>query len=215
MYYVHPSASELFYLHVLLMIVKGARNYVDVRTFNNRIYSTFHEACDARGLLESDNEWNILFDEAIVFASSYQLRELFVIVVLRCLVSNVRALFDKYWLFFTYDIQCSVRNALGNAHYVVPHEQLLSLLIQKLTTIFVNSGGDIDEYDLPRVTPTYTDVVNACCVVSVTIKFRSETCLQNNHFTGWQHLSWTFLCLWPWWHLKNIFVECYHRTSLI
>jgi hypothetical protein len=158
MYYVHPSASELFYLHVLLMIVKGARNYVDVRTFNNRIYSTFHEACDARGLLESDNEWNILFDEAIVFASSYQLRELFVIVVLRCLVSNVRALFDKYWLFFTYDIQCSVRNALGNAHYVVPHEQLLSLLIQKLTTIFVNSGGDIDEYDLPRVTPTYTDV---------------------------------------------------------
>jgi hypothetical protein len=158
MYYVHPSAGELFYLRMLLMIVKGARNYVDVRMFNNRIYSTFHEACDARGLLESDNEWNILFDEAIVSASSYQLRELFVMVVLCCSVSNVCALFDKYWLYFTDDIQRSVRNVLGNTHYVVPHEQLLSFLIQKLTSIFANSGGNIDEYDLPRVTPTYTDV---------------------------------------------------------
>jgi hypothetical protein len=90
--------------------------------------------------------------------SSYQLRELFVMVVLRCSVSNVCALFDKYWLYFTDDIQRSVRYALGNTHYVVPHEQLLSLLIHKLTAIFANSGGNIDEYDLPRVTPTYTNV---------------------------------------------------------
>jgi hypothetical protein len=96
MYYVHPSAGELFYLRVLLMIVKGARNYVDVRTSNNRIYITFREACDTRGLLESDIEWDILFDEAIVSASSYQLREVFVMVVLQCSVSNVHALFDKY-----------------------------------------------------------------------------------------------------------------------
>jgi hypothetical protein len=157
MYYVHPSAVKLFYLRMLLMVVKGARNYVDIRMFNNRIYSTFCKAGDARGLLESDNEWTILFDEAIVSASSYQLRELFAIVVLRCSVSNVCALFDKYWLYFTDNIQCSVCNAHGNTHYVAPHEQLLSLLIQKLTYIFA-SGGNIDEYDLPRVTPTYTDV---------------------------------------------------------
>jgi hypothetical protein len=96
MYYVHPSTSELFYLRMLLMIVKGARNYVGVRTFKNKIYITFREACEACGLLESDNGWNILFDEAIVYVSSYQLRELFVMVVLRCSVSNVHALFDKY-----------------------------------------------------------------------------------------------------------------------
>jgi hypothetical protein len=57
------------------------------------------EHIDARGLLESDNEWTVLFDKAIVHASSYQLRQLFVMVVLRCYVSNVRALFDKYWLY--------------------------------------------------------------------------------------------------------------------
>jgi len=51
-------------------------------------------------LLESDNEWNLLFDEAIVSASAYQLRHLFVTVVLFFSVSDVRALFDKYWLYF-------------------------------------------------------------------------------------------------------------------
>jgi hypothetical protein len=158
MYYVHPSAGELFHLRMLVMIVKGARNYADIRMFKNRIYSTFHEACEAHGLLESNNEWNILFDEAIVSASSYQLRELFVMVVLRCLVSNVHALFDKYWLYFVDDIQHSICTALGNTHYVVLHEQLFLLLIQKLTTIFANSRGNINEYDLPRVIPTYTNV---------------------------------------------------------
>jgi hypothetical protein len=158
MYYVHPSASEFFYLRMLLMIVKGATNYVDVRMLSKKVYNTFCEACEACGLLESNNEWNIFFDEAIVYASSYQLRQLFVMVVLGCLVSNVRALFDKYWLYFTDDIRRSICTALGNIHYIVPHEQLLSLLIQKLTDIFANSGGNITEYDLPKIIPTYTDM---------------------------------------------------------
>jgi hypothetical protein len=129
MYYVHPSVGELYYLCMLLMIVKGERSYDDVRMFNTRVYSTFHEACEKCGLHENDNEWNLLFDEAIVYASSYQLRQLFVMVVLHCLVTNVCALFDKYWLYFTDDIQRSICNMLGNSRYVAPHEQLMSLLI--------------------------------------------------------------------------------------
>jgi hypothetical protein len=81
-YYVHPAAGELYYLRMLLMIVKRATNYADVRTFNNKVYHTFRDACDARGLLEGDNEWNLLFDEAIVSASAYQLRQLLFCTIL-------------------------------------------------------------------------------------------------------------------------------------
>jgi hypothetical protein len=151
MYYVHPTAGELYYLRMLLMIVKGATNYAGVRTFNDKVYSTFREACEARGLLECDNEWNILFDEAVVSASAHQLRHLFVTVVLYCCVSDVRALFDKYWLYFTDDIQKRLRNALANPNYVVPHEQMMNLLVQKLTDLFANSGGNINNYNLPKL----------------------------------------------------------------
>jgi hypothetical protein len=60
------------------------------------VHCTFRVACEARGLLEGDNEWILLFDEVIVSASAYQLRQLFGTVVLYCSVGNVCALFDKY-----------------------------------------------------------------------------------------------------------------------
>ena len=152
MYYVHPTAGELYYLRMLLMIVKGAKNYADIRTFENKVYDTFQEACEARGLLEGDHEWILLFDEAIVSASAYQLRQLFVTVVMFCSVGNVRSLFDKYWLYFTDDIHRRLKNALTNPNYVVPQEQLMNLLIQNLTKVFANSGGNINNYNLPNLT---------------------------------------------------------------
>ena len=103
-------------------------------------------------MLESDNEWNLLFDEAIVYASAYQLRHLFVTMVLFCSVSDVRALFDKYWLYFVDDIHKRLRDALANPNYVVPHKQLMNLLVQKLTDLFANSGGNINNYNLPKLT---------------------------------------------------------------
>jgi hypothetical protein len=122
MYYVHPASGELYYLRMLLMIVKGATNYADVRTFNGHVYCTFHAACEARGLLEGDNEWILLFDEAIVSASAYQLRQLFVTVVLYCSIGNVHALFDKYWHYFRDDMCHRLRDATGNPNYKVPEE---------------------------------------------------------------------------------------------
>lgn len=137
---------------MLLMTVKGAKSYADVRTFEGIVYPTFRQACESRGLLENDNDWHLLFDEAIVSASSLQLRQLFVTVVMFCSVGNVRSLFDKYWLYFTDDIQHRLRTALSNPAYVVPHDRLLSLLIKELHSAFANSGGNIDDYDLPRST---------------------------------------------------------------
>jgi hypothetical protein len=160
MYYVHPTAGELYYLRMLLLIVKGATNYADIRSFNGKVYNTFRETCEARGLLESDNEWSLLFDEAIVSASSRQLRQLFVTVVLHCSVSDVRGLFDKYWLYLIDDIRRTLVNSLGNPSYVVPNEQLMNLLIQNLADLFGDSGGNINNYNLPKLTSREYSMTN-------------------------------------------------------
>jgi hypothetical protein len=155
MYYVHPTAGELYYLRMLLMFVSGAMSFVDMRTFQNTVYKTFREACEARGFLEGDNEWNLLFDEAILSASAFQLRQMFITIVVHCPVCNVRDLFDKYWIYFTDDIHHGLREALGNPHYTAPHEQLLTLLLRKLADTFANSGANIADYDLP--------ILSSCC----------------------------------------------------
>ena len=74
---------------------------------------------------------------------------MFVTIVVHCPVCNVRALFDKYWIYFTDDIHRGLREALGNPRYTAPHEQLLTLLSRKLADTFANSGANIADYDLP------------------------------------------------------------------
>uniref|UniRef100_A0A0E0C530 ATP-dependent DNA helicase n=1 Tax=Oryza meridionalis TaxID=40149 RepID=A0A0E0C530_9ORYZ len=53
-YYVHPTAGELYYLRMLLMIVKGAQSYADVRTYDGVVYGTYREAYSLVQQLNND-----------------------------------------------------------------------------------------------------------------------------------------------------------------
>ena len=76
------------------MIVKGAKSYEDIRTYNSIFYQTFKETCVARGLLSDDKEWYNTFKEASMWATSSQLRNLFVIMVTYCEIKNERDFFN-------------------------------------------------------------------------------------------------------------------------
>ena len=83
-YFVGPSGGERFYLRLLLMVVKGPTSFDDLRTFDGVLYDTFKLACIARGLLDSDEQWDRSLSEAAVWQSGSQLRELFVCILLHC-----------------------------------------------------------------------------------------------------------------------------------
>lgn len=70
LYYVHPSAGERYFLRMLLLVVKGARSYEELRTYSGRVFPTFKLACSARGLLGDDREWYDAFNEAAAWATS-------------------------------------------------------------------------------------------------------------------------------------------------
>lgn len=40
--------------------------YEDVRTYEGVVYNTYHEACQAHGLIGDDTGWICQFEEAIV-----------------------------------------------------------------------------------------------------------------------------------------------------
>jgi hypothetical protein len=92
---VHPSAGERYYLRMLLMVAKGAQNFESLRTYNNVLYPSFKETCRAHGLLEDDQEWYNAFDEAASWATSSQLRDLFVTMLLFCEVGDEFTFFEK------------------------------------------------------------------------------------------------------------------------
>jgi hypothetical protein len=56
-YYAHPASEERYYLRMLLNVVCRATCFENLRTVDGRVCVTFKEACQARGLLENDQEW--------------------------------------------------------------------------------------------------------------------------------------------------------------
>jgi len=69
--------GERYYLQMLLHIVQGATSYEDLRTVVGILYSTFKEACSARGLLHDTNEWHEALTEASIWAIEAELRSMF------------------------------------------------------------------------------------------------------------------------------------------
>jgi len=67
MYSVSPSQIELFNLRILLLHVRGATSFEELKIVNNEIHHTFTAACLALGLIEDDEEWNRAMNEAKIW----------------------------------------------------------------------------------------------------------------------------------------------------
>jgi hypothetical protein len=57
-YFVYPSEGEHYYLRLLLYNVPNPTSFQFLRTYHGVIYDIFQAACMARGLLESDDQWD-------------------------------------------------------------------------------------------------------------------------------------------------------------
>jgi len=150
LYYVHPSAGERYYLRMLLLRVRGATSFSELRCHNSVRYGTFKEACKSRGLIGDDQEWYNAFDEAAAWATSSQLRKLFVTMLLFCEVGDEYAFFDRVWQLLSDDIQYQLRDILGDRSYRMSDRDLKDSLLDELSAIFSNSGYNIRDFNLPH-----------------------------------------------------------------
>ena len=84
MYSVSPAQTELFHLRILLLSVKRAKSFEDLRTVDGVLHSTFAATCLALGLIESDEKWRKAMIEATSWMMPRQLRYLFVRILIHC-----------------------------------------------------------------------------------------------------------------------------------
>ena len=152
LHYVHPSAGERYYLRMLLLIVKGATSYENLRFHNGTYHHTFKEACRSYGLLGDDQEWYNAFDESAAWATSAQLRSLFVTMILFCEVGDEKSFFEKVWRHLSDDIIYQYRDMVGDPNYAVPDSRTRDFLLDELAILFSQSGKNIVDYNLPPKT---------------------------------------------------------------
>ena len=103
-YTVHPNNFECFFLRLLLHTVVGPTSFEVLKTVNGQICSTFREACQLRGLLEDDIQWDATLAEAATTQSPARLRNLFAILLTCCGPSDPNQLWESHRESLTEDI---------------------------------------------------------------------------------------------------------------
>ncbi|CAJ2663091.1 unnamed protein product [Trifolium pratense] len=86
---------EVFYLRMMLTVVKGPTSYEDIRTVKGTLYDTFREACFASGFLGDDKEYIEAIKEAHKWGSGVYLRKLFITLLLANTMDRPRHVWDK------------------------------------------------------------------------------------------------------------------------
>ena len=81
---------------MLLNHRRGATSYEDLRTINGRLCSTFREACELMGLIETNKSLDDCLTESATFQMPCALRRLFATILVFCEATNIRALWEKH-----------------------------------------------------------------------------------------------------------------------
>ncbi|XP_050160334.1 uncharacterized protein LOC126633828 [Malus sylvestris] len=102
------------------------------------------------GLLGDDREWNSAMLEAVITASSFQLRQLFVTLVLFCDVTDPSALFEAHWKTMCDDISKNMHNAFGLQDLSKYQDELRNSLLYELEKLFTASNSSLSKHHLPQ-----------------------------------------------------------------
>ena len=143
MYFVHPSDIERYALRILLLYRKGCISFEQLRTVNGTVYSTFRETCQALGYFENNKDCEITLQEASSFATSFQLRELFVILLLNSAPTDPGDLWFKFRNEMSYDILHECQKIDASA---VHNDEIYNIALNKINDILMKTGNHISNY---------------------------------------------------------------------
>jgi hypothetical protein len=128
---------------MLLHIVKGPRSFSEIRNIAGTQYPTYRAACQALGLLGDDQEWSNAINDASEWAPPYQLRHLFVTILIFCELTDLRKLYEDHASQMYEGIVHHLRNS--NSQGITSSR----LLLIELEKILRDNGYDLPHFHLP------------------------------------------------------------------
>lgn len=140
MYNVSLKNRELYYLRMLLLHVRGAQSYENLRTINGIRYDTFLDACKALNLLSDDSEYFKTLREGCLRDMPRQLRHMFAYILAFGELHDPQALWTEFRSFIIEDY---IKN--GDSDVIAEQKALRS--IQRI--LYVN-GTTLSNFNLPE-----------------------------------------------------------------
>jgi hypothetical protein len=104
--------------------------------------TTFREACEVHGLVDTDASLDKCLEEATKWQMSYSLRRLFEIIMVLCEASNIHYLWDKHFESMSEDYRRTMSNNLKCVQQMV---------LKGIDDIVSSMDKDIRDYILPEL----------------------------------------------------------------
>jgi hypothetical protein len=151
MYYAHLTLGERYHLRMLLNCIKGATSYEHLRIVDDRVHDTFKDACIAMGLLADDNEWHQALEEAGIWASGRQLRDMFASMLMFCEVTNPKQLWDAHWESLSDDIETMTRCERVDPTVTLFEDALKDCALYEIDQVLMRNGHRMEDFPtLPK-----------------------------------------------------------------
>ncbi|CAI8604002.1 unnamed protein product [Vicia faba] len=93
--WVPPRTGELYYLRMMLTVVKRPTCYKDIKKVGGIVRDNFRDACFEMGFLNDDKEYVAAINETNDWGSGYFLRKLFVTMLLSGTIKRPRHVWKK------------------------------------------------------------------------------------------------------------------------
>uniref|UniRef100_A0A914IF13 ATP-dependent DNA helicase n=1 Tax=Globodera rostochiensis TaxID=31243 RepID=A0A914IF13_GLORO len=117
---VSPAEPERYHLRLLLLHVKGASSYDELKTIRNldgsvKVCTTFAEACLEKGLIRNDEEWKRALEEAESFEMPWKLRDFFALILVHCNPAKPEELWEMFKESLSEDFSRNFRQEIAYA----------------------------------------------------------------------------------------------------
>ncbi|XP_071727342.1 uncharacterized protein [Rutidosis leptorrhynchoides] len=103
-HHVAPVSGDLFYLRILLIMVKGPTSYEEIRKVNGKVFDNFKDAYYELRLLDDDIEYIDSIKEAFFGEGGHFIKKLFAQLLLSNIMSRLEVVFDKTFKFLYVDV---------------------------------------------------------------------------------------------------------------
>jgi hypothetical protein len=114
-------------------------------------HNTFKDACIAMGLLADDNEWHQALEEAGLWASGQQLRDMFASMLMFCEVTNPKQLWDAHWESLSNDIEAMTWCERDDPAVTLSEDALKDRALYEIDQVFIHNGHRLEDFlTLPK-----------------------------------------------------------------
>ena len=138
-----PQHGDVYYLRVLLHQVTGATTFAELRTVEGYVCETYREACQRRGLLQDDAEWDVALRDAVEARLPAQIRQLYVTILLFCAPAEPLRLLQG--------VQQAMSEDLMLQHPALEPGMIETLVLLDLERRLQHAGKELRSYNLPAV----------------------------------------------------------------